>query len=181
MNSFLQVIEKRFGSCMKFSAENKVLILGAISNPKMSGDFIEDDADFAFAKHLFVMEYKKHKRTELSGQSLAEENQQTDNFLLRYSSRRINRSNSLEHESESEICAFLTATETDYKILNRYPVIRHIFFKYNTTLSSSDPIECVFSQSMIIFTPRRNRISAENFEQTLLLKHNNRLLTNYKK
>lgn len=181
MNTILQVIEKRFGQCMKFSAENKDLILAAISNPKMKGDFIEDDANYAFAKHLFVMEYKKHKRTELNSQSLTQEDQQTDDFLLRYSSRRINRSNSLEHEIEAEICAFLTATETDYKILNRYPVIRHIFFKYNTTLSSSAPVERVFSQSMMIFTPRRNRISAENFEQTLLLKHNNRLMNNYKK
>lgn len=146
----------------------------------MKGDFIEDDADFAFAKHLLIAEYKNLKRNEIVSENTTEESQPTDDFLLRFSSRRINRSNSIEHEIEAEICAFLSTPDADYKILNRFPVIREIFFKFNTTLSSSAAVERVFSQCMIIFTPRRNRISALHFEQTLLLKHNSRLMTNNK-
>lgn len=171
------MIEKRFGHCLVFNSDNKDVILAAISHPRMRGDFIEDDTDFAFAKHLLIAEYKKHKRNELHSESVTQEARQTDEFLLSFNCRRINRSNSLEHEIEAEVCAFLTTAESDYKILNRYPVIREIFFKYNTTLSSSAAVERVFSQSMMIFTPRRNRISAEHFEQTLLLKHNIRLMT----
>lgn len=61
-------------------------------------------------------------------------------------------------------------------ILDQYPTVRAVFYKYNTTLPSSASVERVFSQSQMIFTPRRNRITSENFEKTLILKHNRMLL-----
>lgn len=171
------MIKKRFDNCFKFNSENKDLILAALSIPNIRGDFIADDDDFIFAKQLMIAECRKFKTVERNNAPETNNMEQNDGFILRFNSRRINRSNSIENEIDAEVAAYLMDSDTDYKMLNRYPAIRSIFFKYNTTLSSSAAVERVFSQSLMIFTPRRNRISAQHFEQVLLLKHNNKLMT----
>lgn len=158
-------------------SENKELILAAISNPEIKGDFIEKDEDFEFAKQLLIAECNKINtpiQTNDGGDSVTISSSR--GFLLCYENRRVARSNSLDDDIQIEIKNYLSERETDCKILNKYPLIKAIFFKYNTTLSSSAAVERVFSQSLMIFTPRRNRLSAENFEQVLLLKHNRKLI-----
>lgn len=81
-----------------------------------------------------------------------------------------------DHEIESEVSRYLMDHRKENSMLNECPHIRRLFLKFNTTLSSSAPVERVFSQSMMIFTPRRNRISGAKFEKTLLLKHNRMLI-----
>lgn len=94
---------------------------------------------------------------------------------MNFSSRRIRRSNSTENELESDVMRYLSEQESGYKLLDKYPLIRKVFYRYNTTLSSSAAVERVFSQSLMIFTPRRNRLMDINFEEALLLKHNKKL------
>lgn len=79
---------------------------------------------------------------------------------------------SIENDIEFEVARYLMDVRTDNIILNEYPNVREVYFKFNTTLSSSAPVEGVFSQSMMIFTPRRNRLSVSNFEIALMYKHN---------
>lgn len=86
------------------------------------------------------------------------------------------RRNSLENNIDSEISRYLNDERIDLSILNDFPSIREIYFRYNTTLSSSAPVERLFSRSKIIFRPQRNRLSAENFERALLLNINSELL-----
>lgn len=138
----------------------------------MKADFIENDVDFHVAKRLLIQEYRQLKRTETVPEDLPESAPQSSEFVRRFDSRRVIRSHPFESEKEADVNTFLSSPQTDYKIFQRFPHMRHIFLKYNTKLSYSAAVERVFSQTLMIFTPRRNRLSADHFEQALMLKHN---------
>lgn len=174
-----QVIEKRFGDVLKFNFDNKEFILSALTIPAIKADFIEKDCDFNFAKQLLIDECKMLKSSEANvatEDDIENDGPSTSSFFVSFASRRLNRSNSTDNVIETEVNKYLNDPDVDYRLLDQYPSIREIFFRQNTTLSSSGAVERLFSQSMMIFTPRRNRLSADNFEKTLLLKHNRKLI-----
>jgi len=55
--------------------------------------------------------------------------------------------------------SYLDSKEKELNILNSYPIVKHIFLKYNITLPSSAHVERLFSCGSQILTPRRNRLS----------------------
>lgn len=101
---------------------------------------------------------------------------ESNDFSVSFASRRETRRGSVESVIEDEVHRFLSDNRAEYFNLNEYPNIRHVFYRHNTTLCSSAAVERVFSQSNMIFTPRRNRLLSDNFEHILLLKHNRKNL-----
>lgn len=173
--AMLDAIDSRFKNYFLFEDINKDMLLAAITLPRFKAGFIEKDDDIIYTKNLLIAECKILKK-EISNM-IFEEVQDApaqDDFIISYS--RDFRRNSIENEIESEVSRFLCDFRTDNSILDEYPNVRAAYFKFNTTISSSAPVERVFSQSMMIFAPRRNRLSAKHFEQALLLKHNRKLL-----
>lgn len=176
--SMLNAINNRFMEYFTFKNSNKDLILSAITLPRVKTTFIAEDDDIIFAKNLLISECKKIKSEAVENvtQPMAVVEEDDDEFIISYSSRRDIRRSSIESEIESEVSRFLFDIRSDNSILDEFPTVKAVYFKYNTTLSSSAPIERVFSQSLMIFTPRRNRLSATRFEQAIILKHNRKLL-----
>lgn len=177
----LKVINERFNKYLSFAEVDKDLILAAITMPQFKTNFIASDDDIIFAKSLLVTECKKlvcesAENTATTANTAESSLTVTDNFIISYASERNNRRTSIENDVESEVARFLVDMRNNINMLNEYPHVKDVYFKFNTTLSSSAPVERVFSQSMMIFTPRRNRISAENFEMALLSKINRSLL-----
>lgn len=72
----------------------------------------------------------------------------------------------------SETGAYLSDIEISLEMLNRYPIIRKFFLKYNTALPSSAPVERLFSFAGIINQSRRQKLSDSNFEMLVLRKAN---------
>lgn len=178
--AMFSAIDSRFKNYFLFDVSNKDLLLAAITLPRTKTHFIEKDDDIIFTKNMLIAECKKLKNNV---SNITQEEQDhdilQDDFIISYA--RDVRRNSIENEIDSEVSRFLCDVRTDNSILNEYPNVREVYFKFNTTISSSAPVERVFSQSLMIFTPRRNRLSSLHFEQALLMKHNRKLLTESKR
>uniref|UniRef100_W5N607 Uncharacterized LOC102693305 n=1 Tax=Lepisosteus oculatus TaxID=7918 RepID=W5N607_LEPOC len=73
---------------------------------------------------------------------------------------------------ESEVRNYLLDTSKCTSCLKKYPAVRHLFIKYNTTLLSCVPVERLYSHGGQILTQRHKGTSDDHFEQVLLLRYN---------
>lgn len=165
----------RLSKYFNYDITNKDFLLASATLPRFKLNFIADDENKLFVKNLLIMECKKTCDEEISQpvcEEIPENSNLNEDFLISYSNSNLNRRNSIDNLIENEVGQYLNDNRANIEMLNDYKFIRNVFFKYNTALSSSAPVERVFSQSAMIFTPRRNRISNDNFEKTLFLKHN---------
>lgn len=176
--AMLKVIDRRFSKYFEINQPNRDLVVAMLSMPRFKSTFIKEDTDFEIARNLFLTECLK-----LASKENADRNQENqvnpeavDDFFLTFSARPVHRRNSIEQNIEAEINKYLEDDRKEIQILNEYPSIKEAYFKFNTTLSASAVVERVFSQSALIFTPHRNRISEENFERVVLLKYNLKLI-----
>lgn len=176
-DSMLNVVNKRFHLYFGISDSNKELLLASVSLPRFKTNFIEDNSDCLFVKSLLISAFSE---TENSNSMDLREDKSTENatdsFFISYAVARSSRRGSFEQSIEIEVSNYLMDARENFEMLKDYPNVKNVFFKYNTTLASSAPIERVFSQSNIIFAPRRNRILPINFEKLLFVKHNKKLL-----
>ena len=73
-------------------------------------------------------------------------------------------------ESGTELERYLKDKDKSLAMLDKYPSIKRLFFKTNTTLPSSAPVERLFSIAALVFTCKRSRLSDTLLEHLLLLK-----------
>lgn len=167
--ALITAFTRRFQKMMEINEYNKELIVAAISHPTYKFDWL-DIEDEHRAKQIFDHEAQKFYSISASDSDI-ETNNDGDIFITQ---RRTARRFSTDTFSR-EISDYTENPDVELKSLERYPTIKKIFFRFNTSLSSSAPIERVFSRALLIFTPRRNRISDANFERALFKKINEKL------
>lgn len=177
-DAMLAAVDKRFKHYFKICHSNSELLLAAASNPRFKFDFIESDSDCDMIMRMMILDCKSlEEEPQLSEITNEDENNSIPNdFFISFSNRRGTRRKSAEIMIEDEINRYFEDERKNYTMLNDYPRIKNLFFKHNTTLSASAAVERVFSQCQIIFAPRRNRLSENNFERLLLVKHNKHVL-----
>lgn len=175
--TMLRVIERRFVNFFKMDEINTDVILASVTVPRFKVDFIERDSDAELARRMLINECLR-TAPQLNSSSELEDGTRCDgdDYFLSFASRRTLRRSSNELSIEIEVDRYLNDERKQLTMLNDHPIIRNVYFKYNTTLASSGAVERLFSQSSLIFTPRRCRISSSNFEYALLYKYNHRLL-----
>lgn len=175
--TLLEIISKRFGPNLEISESNRDLVLASLSVPHFKSNFISNQIDERKAKDFLHDECIKLTNEEVQSDVSNEPDALTesDPFYVLFSHNHHRRS-SIESNIDSEIARYLADKRQNLDMLNEYPHIKSVYYKHNTTLSSSAPVERLFSQSKLIFRPQRNRLSPENFEKTLLLKINSILL-----
>lgn len=78
---------------------------------------------------------------------------------------------------ETEYYSYLADRNTDIKMIMKYPTLKKLFLKVNAKLTSSAPVERLFSFAGIVNSPRRHALSDSNFERLVLLKANSFRIT----
>lgn len=177
--NMLEVVQVRFGNYFNFNVLNRDLVLASITLPVFKVNFIEHDFEEKRALELLKDEcYQLLRNNQFERNEVRESDTaaKLDDFFVEFTHRSQARRYSIENDIESEINRYFSDKRTETSMLNEYPTIKELYFRYNTTLSASAAVERVFSQCALIFRPHRNRISAENFEKTLLLKYNRKIL-----
>ena len=72
---------------------------------------------------------------------------------------------------EAEATEYFSAANKN-DCLHKFPIIKRIFLRYNTTIPSRAPVERLFSLGNLVLTPRRNRLTDSRFERLLLMRYN---------
>ncbi|KZS18188.1 Uncharacterized protein APZ42_015711 [Daphnia magna] len=72
--------------------------------------------------------------------------------------------------TKDEIDLFLSDKDTNLSMLDRHPLIKSVFIKYNTAVPSSAPVEGLFSIASLVLTARKSRLRDTLLEYMILLK-----------
>lgn len=183
--TMLICLSNRFGDMMKICDENKNLILAAAIHPNFKLTWLESETDREFAQTLLINSYvelansKKNCTTAEYGAEIVcspSENRSKESQFFK-------RLRTGEKRTSTDSLTFdvwkYAIQSIDDKNLNQIrgiPILEELFRRYNTTLASSAAVERIFSQALIIFTDRRNKISYVNFEKLLFIKQNRDLI-----
>lgn len=174
----LEVIDKRFSRYLNVNETTRDLVIAAVSIPQFKTDFIENVSDQQRASNFLLAECTQHcDRTSTDLRVTRDTNVQVeDDFFVSFANKDDQRRRSLEDSVATEVARYMNDDRKNINTLDEYPLVKKVFMRFNTTLSSSAPIERVFSHSKLFFRPQRNKTSPENFERSLLLGLNESLL-----
>lgn len=186
----LECLESRFGQKMKITEENKDLILAAAIHPNFKLLWLTNESDREFAQTLLIntcidLSMSVHQienecyQTESNDSQNEKKTKSNENVFFKH--LRINQQSRRSSNDDSmtlEVYKYIlqpSAEPSVHEFRGSY-MLEDVFRRYNTTLSSSAPVERIFSQALIIFTNRRNRISDGNFEKALFVSQNKKIL-----
>lgn len=88
------------------------------------------------------------------------------NFIIRRSAA------GPQEDVQGQIVRFLEDPRTELSMLNAYPSIKEVFWRSNTPLCSTAPLERVFNFAGILNHPKRSRTTPENFNMSVVIKGN---------
>ena len=158
-------IEKRFSHIF----ESKDAIIATVTSPKFKLKWVESKEQKDTYRQMIIDELHLHVR---ASEVVIEEDHITQ--------AQKNRKDFYEFDSEdedtsddvgAEAMEFLRNAKT-LECLEKYPKIKELFLKYNTTIPCSAPVERLFSLGSLVLIPRRNRLTDGKFEQLLLMRYN---------
>lgn len=180
--TMLQCLSNRFDDMMKICDENKSLILAAAIHPCFKLTWLENEMDREYVQTLLINTYvemanslKKSTTDETTKEiydPTSEKKSKESLFFKRL--RAGERRTSTDDNLTFDVWKYMLQTIDDPNLnqIRGVPILDHMFRCFNTTLASSAAVERIFSQALIVFSNRRNRISNENFEKILFVNRN---------
>jgi len=172
-------IEKRFDYIIDLKKiKSKPYILSAISHPKFKLTWVPERYK-SYCKQMFLEEcisISSSSVDNLNTEVHLDDNNSDDDFFQilsecpssSYSNLDLDVNNQTNQNFvNNQISSYLNTNNKDLTVLDSYSIIKQIFFKYNTTIPSSAPVERLFSSGSQIMTPRRNRLNDKTFEMLL--------------
>ncbi|XP_022169832.1 uncharacterized protein LOC111033420 [Myzus persicae] len=171
-------LEKRFDYLFNLSSpKSKDFILAAMSHPKFKSSWIPVRY-VDLCKQLFINECKLMNSNSdfteyVSSSDNSDSNSDTE-FYRSVCSQDDSSNPELAVRNSNltrvQALSFLNSKKKELNILDSFPVVKKLFFKFNTSIPSSAPVERLFSGAIQVLTPRCNRLEDKNFEMLLCCK-----------
>lgn len=171
-------LEKRFKKIYNFqSFESKQFILSAVCLPRFKLNWVPEQY-METCKELFSKEIDNlYSQNITVFENKSTSSSSGDKDFFRDIDKKKGGSSLAQPDitSNIEALSYLESKSKELDSLHSYPNVKKMFFKYNTSLPSSAPVERLFSSGQQIYVPRRNRLSVVNniFEKLLFLRNKN--------
>ena len=152
--------------------DSRAAIISAITLPKFKLKWVESQTNKDHYTQMLIDEMRLYADTKDSneaedGNSTQKEKASKKDFYEFDSDEEPTLCDTVEMEA----ARYLGDTKT-LGCLNKYPTIKKLFLKYNTTLPSSAPVERLFSLGNLVLTAKRNKLTDARFEKLLLMWYN---------
>lgn len=180
--TIIKSLETRFYYILDLSCpESKDFIIASVNHPKFKLSWVPLRY-MSLCKTLFITECcivinSETKSTDVAVEDSVNNNSDDDFFdnICKendFNSTTDSESTKLRNSNLANLqdLSFLNSKNKDFNILNEFPAIKEVFFKYNTTIPSSAAVERLFSKAIQVLTPRRNRLSDDTFQMILCFK-----------
>ena len=157
-------IKKRFANIF----DSKDAIIAAVTSPKFKLKWIELQEKKDAYKQMVVDELRQDEsETVLVEKPDSEPDDKRESFYEFDSGDEMCSTTDIE----TEVMEFLRSAKS-LECFDKFPKVKRLFMKFNTTIPSSAPVERLFSLGNLVFIPRRNRLGDGKFQQLLLMRYN---------
>ncbi|XP_053145227.1 uncharacterized protein LOC128342206 isoform X2 [Hemicordylus capensis] len=165
---------KRFEKYFHLSSEVNEAIIAACTHPFFKLRWLPADIGDCSRKKIQELLINSAKQTNPSTSQKCEEDLPStdDKWFCFDDGKNSDTIATKSCKTELEILQFLQDKSKHISMLDGYPIVRRLFFRYNTSLTSSGPVEWLFSFAGMIHSPRRHNLSDLIFEKLVLLKGN---------
>lgn len=154
---------KRFKSLLDLDHDSKFATIAAVSHPNFKLRWL-NETQKEIARAYFTEEVVKMRGPlQQPDQSATHGSNFFDWLTL---------SNNDSRDIKDEVSEYLASPLTSLQSLDNFPMVKKVFLKFNTPLPSSGTIERVFNYGGMLNDAKRNRISANNLENNIILKAN---------
>lgn len=184
-------LHNRFGELFDLSCswKSEKFVIASITHPKFKLRWLSEkerspkkikDIKAFVSNHLDDDEFNEVENS--SPPPVKKKKTSAGNILDYMSSPKTSkRANVSSNSRQMEYINYLNDSRTDLKMLDDYPTIRRIFYKYNTASPSSAAVERLFSIARSILRFNRSRLSDNKFEQAVVSKTNKSMKKKSKK
>lgn len=157
------LVENRFVDEFELGENATSAICATLSHPRYKARW-GSKGDAEKALNFFKVKFDSFAGDGFNDESQPQTDQQTQGFIML-------RSSSLS-TANPELNRYLDSPQTNLTMLKDFPTIRKMFFKYNTQLPTSAPVERMFNFAGLLDHPKRTRILPDNFEYNVIIKAN---------
>ena len=168
ITTIIKATEQRFGSVLDGNEA-----MATVTLPKFRlcwlGPEKRDDMRRTLLQEAIAMEQQKLSSVAMAQGEPSNSDDNSDESFFVFD----NAKSSSDSTAHDEVRKYLEESDISLKYLQTFPIVKKLFLKYNTTLPSSAPVECLFSHGGNFLTASRNRMRDDHMELVLLLHYNN--------
>ena len=163
VNAIDSAIKDRFANIL----DSQDAIIAAVTFPKFKLKWVESQEKKDAYKKMVIDELRQNENEIVLEEKPDAEPDKSDSFYEFDSGDETCTTTDVERE----VMEFLRSAKS-LECLDKFPKVKQLFLKFNTTIPSSAPVERLFSLGNVVFNPRRNRLSDDKFQQLLLMRYN---------